>query len=112
MVGLLRLRLHIPEARSLKDRRAVVRRAVDRVRARYKVSVAEVGDLAQWQSATLGVSMVTNDRAYANEVLDKIVSTVASTVAGVALLTHREMDLVTYGDDEPLGDDNLLGPEE
>ena len=102
VVGLLRITLHIPEAQSLKDRRAAVRRAVERVRARYNVSVAEVGDLERWQLATVAVTCVSNDRAYVNEVLDKVTSTIAS--AGAALVTHREMEIQSYADREPIGE--------
>lgn len=100
-------------AHSLKDRRAVVRKAVDRVRARFNVSIAEVGDLERWQLATLGVVMVTNDRSLCNEVCDKVTSTVASAVAGEAMLTDREIEIVSYGDDEPVGErDPFAGIEE
>ncbi|MEI8255661.1 MAG: DUF503 domain-containing protein [Deltaproteobacteria bacterium] len=102
VVGLLRVSLHIPEAQSLKDRRAAVRRAVERVRARFNVSVAEVGDLERWQRATVAVVCVSNDRAHVNEVLDKVLSTIAS--AGAALVTDREMEIQSYGDREPLGE--------
>ena len=41
-VGVLRLTFHVPHARSLKDKRSVVRSFRDRVRARFDVSIAEV----------------------------------------------------------------------
>jgi uncharacterized protein len=104
IVALVRIRLHIPAARSLKDRRAVVRKAVDRVRARFNVSASEVGDLERWQIATLAAALVTNDRAFATEVLDKLTATIASAVAGEAMILHRETLFETYNDDEPVGD--------
>lgn len=104
IVALLRVRIHIPGARSLKDRRAVVRKAVDRVRARFNVSVAEVGDVERWQIATLAAVMVTNDHSLATEVLDKITSTIASSVAGEAMVTGRETLFETYSDTEPVGE--------
>jgi uncharacterized protein YlxP (DUF503 family) len=108
VVGLLRIRLHIPEAHSLKDRRAAVRRAVERVRARFNVSVAEVGDLDRWQVATVAVAAVANDRAHINEVLDRVTSTIAN--AGAALVMDREMDLQSYGDREPLREGGFVVP--
>ncbi len=99
--------MHIPSARSLKDRRAVVRKALDRVRARFNVSASEVGDLERWQVATLAVALVTNEQSFAHEVLDKVTSTIASAVAGDAMITHRETDFETYNDDEPVGGDAL-----
>ncbi len=104
-VGLLRVALHIPAARSLKDRRAVVRKAVDRVRARFNVSAAEVGDSAHWQRATIAVTMVSNDRALIEEVLAKCTSTIANV--GDAMLTRREFEIVSYPDGEMFGEDEL-----
>ena len=44
VVGVLRLTLVIPGARSLKEKRHALRKVVDRVRARYNVGIAEVGN--------------------------------------------------------------------
>ena len=54
VVGLVRARLSIPEARSLKDKRSVVRSLKDRIRNRMNVSVAEIGDQDYWQVAEMG----------------------------------------------------------
>lgn len=102
VIGLLRLRLHLPAAHSLKERRAVVRRAADRVRARFNVSIAEVGDQERWQVATLAVSAVSTERGHVSEVLDKVTSAVASAVAGEAIISGREVAITNHPDDEPL----------
>lgn len=102
VIGLLRLRLHLPAAHSLKDRRAIVRRAADRVRARFNVAVAEVGDQERWQVATLAVSAISTERGHVVEVLDKVTSAVASAVAGAAIVSGREVAIQAYSDDEPL----------
>jgi len=44
VVGVGWVDLLIPESRSLKEKRKVVRSTVDRLRARFNVAVAEVGD--------------------------------------------------------------------
>jgi uncharacterized protein YlxP (DUF503 family) len=110
VVGLLRLTLHIPEAHSLKDRRAVVRRAVERVRARFNVTIAEVGDLDRWQIATVAAAVVSNDRSLVNEILDKVTGTIASAAAGSAIIASREMEIQSYGDHEPIGEGLALKP--
>ena len=102
VIGLLRLRLHLPAAHSLKDRRAVVRRAADRVRARFNVSVAEVGDQERWQVATLAFSAISTERGHVAEVLDKVTAAVASAIAGAALVSGREVAFLVQSDDEPL----------
>jgi uncharacterized protein len=96
VVGVLRLSLVIPAARSLKEKRHALRRIIDRVRARYNVSVAEVGDNDVWQRALVGVTAVANDRSFVNEVLDKVVRDVE--MLGVADLVGREMEIETYSE--------------
>lgn len=105
-VGLLRVTLHIPAAQSLKDRRAVVRRAVERTKARFNVSVAEVGDSNHWQRAQIAVSAVSGDKALLEELLSRCTSTIAN--AGDALVTRRELELLAYSDDESFGDEDFL----
>jgi len=69
IVGTLLLRLHLPEARSLKDKRQVVSSLMSRLRNRYGVSVAELSDLDVWQSATLGVACVSSSESVCRKLL-------------------------------------------
>ena len=71
-VGVLRLTLHLPEPGSLKSKRHLVRSAIDRVKARFNVSIAEVAENDLWQKSVIGVASVGNDHAFVNEALDKV----------------------------------------
>ena len=93
VVGVLRLTLYIPGASSLKDKRQVVRKVVDRLRSRFNVSVAEVGDNDIWQRARIGISAVANDHSFVNEVLDKC----TRDAGKIAEILDREMEIETYG---------------
>lgn len=72
VVGVLRVRLAIFEALSLKDKRRVTKSLKDRL-ARHNVSVAEVDDLEHRQAATLGLAMVANETRFVQSALSKIV---------------------------------------
>jgi len=74
IVGILTARLTIPEARSLKQKRHVLRSVKDRLRNDFNVSVAETGGQDLWQSAELAVAMVGTDRRYVNGALDQAVN--------------------------------------
>jgi len=63
-VGVLQIDLSIPGARSLKEKRKVVKSILDRVRARYNVSAAEVDSLDLHQRAGLAFTAVSRDSAY------------------------------------------------
>jgi len=61
----LLLVIRIPGARSLKDRRAVVRSLVERLRSRLGVATAEVGGQQRLRYAEIGVAIVSGDLATA-----------------------------------------------
>lgn len=96
VVGIARIVLGIPEARSLKDKRSVVRRVIDRVRAKFNAAVAEVGDNDVHRRAVIGVSVVSNDRRHVNEMLDTILSFVSTASDGLVLDSAIEIE--TYED--------------
>ncbi len=73
VIGLLIAKLSLPEARSLKDKRSVLRSAKDIIRNRINVSVAEVDDQDVWQSATLAFVSV----AATKDVVEGRLATVA-----------------------------------
>ena len=95
-VGVARIVLQIPGARSLKDRRRVVKSFKDRVRARMPVSIAEVGDLERYQVATLGVSTVSNEAARCSESLSAVVR-LARHVSD-AVLADVATEIESYGE--------------
>ncbi len=97
-VGVLRLTLHLPEPGSLKSQRHLVRSAIDRVRARFNVSISEVAENDLWQRSVLGVAAVGNDHAFVNEALDKVAAFVASMHGGQIQVIDRELEIVPYGD--------------
>ena len=95
-VGVLRIRLHIVGARSLKDKRSVVRSLKERAQARLRVSAAEVGQLDHPQHATLGFAVVSNSAAVCDEVLANVAS-MASTLPD-AVLADRATEIVSFGE--------------
>lgn len=96
-VGVMRLSLEVPGARSLKEKRQVVRSFKERVRARIGVSIAEVAHQDKLQRATFGVAVVSNDAAVCDEVLAKVVS-MANSLSG-ALLAGHATEIIPFGDD-------------
>ncbi|MGD8895482.1 MAG: DUF503 domain-containing protein [Acidobacteriota bacterium] len=79
MIGLLTLDLHFPGARSLKDKRQVMRGLVGRIRKRFNVSVAEVEHQDLWQRARLAVVSVNTDHGHLEATLQSVAGEAAST---------------------------------
>jgi uncharacterized protein len=95
-VGVARVSLDIPASGSLKAKRQVVRRITDRVKARFNTAVAEVDENDLWQRAVIAISVVSNDKAHANEQLDKILHFIEEMYA--APVTGREIEILSFGD--------------
>lgn len=71
-IGVLTLFVSIETAHSLKEKRHAVHSLLGRIRARFPVSAAEVGQLDLWRRATLGVVIVSNDAATCHRILEKV----------------------------------------
>ena len=65
------LTLYIPSARSLKDKRAVVRSLVARLRSRLELSAAEVGLQDQLTRSHIGFAVVSGDLGTARRIADE-----------------------------------------
>jgi uncharacterized protein len=76
IIGSLWVDIHVLGARSLKDKRRIVKGLKERIRAHFNVSVAEVGSLDLWQRAEIGIACVSNDKSRVDgqlaAILDKI----------------------------------------
>jgi len=69
-VAMLEVDLHIPAARSLKSKRAVLKPLLEGLRRRFSVAVAEVDHQDRWQRAGVAVAVVSSTPSHATEVLD------------------------------------------
>lgn len=91
VVGVGSLDLYIPEAHSLKEKRGVVRRVIQRVRNQFEISVAEVDNLDLHQKATIGFAVVTNDGRLADSILNKVVDFVESLYLAQVIRSELEV---------------------
>jgi uncharacterized protein YlxP (DUF503 family) len=87
VVELLSVELHLPGARSLKDKRMVLRRIKDRIR-KFNVSVAEVDHHDLWQRAGLGIVTVAATGDHADRELAAVVDEIERVEPG--LITRTE----------------------
>ncbi len=90
VVGVLTVELAIYEATSLKDKRRVVRALKDRIRARFNVSVAEVGHQDMRQRASVAIAAVGSDAPYVHGQLDRVVD-LARKGPAVLLEYHKDV---------------------
>ncbi|MCH7733750.1 MAG: DUF503 domain-containing protein [Chloroflexi bacterium] len=85
-IGIAHLQLHLPENHSLKGKRRVVRSVCDRLRHRFRISVAETGGQDTWQSAEIGLAAVSGDAATARSVIESAVEYAESHLWDVQII--------------------------
>ena len=88
-VSLLSLELFLPSARSLKDKRMVLRRLKDRLGA-HNVAVAEVAHQELWQRAGLAIVTV----ASSDNMAEQIMTTVRDEIDRIepGLITQSQVE--------------------
>jgi len=99
-VVIARLTLHIESSQSLKDKRGVVRKIKDRVGDPFHIVLSEVGDQAvldSWQRCDLAFSVITRERAGAEDAVASIHGFIESL--GVAERRHARHEVQVFGDD-------------
>jgi len=94
IVGICHLDVIIPENHSLKGKRQVVKKIIDRVRNRFNISIAEVGDNELWQRSQLGLSIVGNDRRFVNSYLDRVVNFIEAM--NIVDIAHSEFEILNF----------------
>jgi uncharacterized protein YlxP (DUF503 family) len=92
-IAKLTIELSIPHARSIKDRRQVVRSLKDKLRHSFNVSVAELDDASLWNRATLGVVALSASATYLNgqmQEVDKAVQRFADSLSAEIVDSYVE----------------------
>lgn len=85
-VGWARVELHLSDARSLKDKRAVIRSIMDSAHSRMRCAAAEVDHQGLHQRAALGFSVVSNEAGHAADMITELVRR-AEIAPGAELLS-------------------------
>jgi uncharacterized protein YlxP (DUF503 family) len=89
IVALLSIELYLPMSGSLKDKRMVLRRVKDRLKA-FNVAVAEVAHQELWQRAGLGVVTVASSEDMAGETLTSALREIERIEPGLVVQSQVE----------------------
>jgi uncharacterized protein len=91
VVGTCQIKLIMQDTRSLKEKRRILKSILDRVRNRFPVSIAEVGDNDLWQSSLVGFCMVSNDQQVVNSAIDAVINFIESLCLAEVSVSHIEI---------------------
>jgi uncharacterized protein len=72
-IGVGTVSLRLPENMDLKGKRMVVRSIIGRVKGKFEVSAAEVGDNDSLRYSVIGFCCISNDKRHSNEVISKVI---------------------------------------
>ena len=90
-IGVYSFDIHLPGSQSLKDKRMVLRRLKDRLRARHNVAVVETGDHASlWQRGGLIVVSIASHRDVLARLFETVHREAEQQVPGSVIETGRE----------------------
>jgi len=91
IVGICTIELRLAENHDLKGKRRVLKSLKDRVRNRFNVSIAEIGDLDAWQRSTIGVACVSKDRDQVESTLAHVASCIEDLHLASIESVHTEI---------------------
>jgi len=101
-VGIYTFEIHLPASRSLKEKRQVMRRLKDRLRARHNVAVSEIAEHADlWQRAGLAVVSLAPRREVLESLFEAVRREVESEIPGDLIETGT--DFIEASDGGPSG---------
>ena len=73
IIGVMTAQLNLHGIMSLKEKRAIIKSLIGRLRSRFNISIAEVDHHNSKRNATIGISMVSNETRYINSQFEKII---------------------------------------
>jgi len=87
--GICRIKLHLSQSQSLKDKRRIVKSIISRLRSQYNISIAEVDDQDLWQLVTLGIACVSNHNQHVDEILSKVVNFIVNNYPELEIVDRQ-----------------------
>ncbi|MBN2016649.1 MAG: DUF503 domain-containing protein [Candidatus Cloacimonetes bacterium] len=78
--------LYLPTSHSLKNKRSIVQSIIKKVRNHYNASIAEIDGLDKWQSAGIGISVLSNDLIIVEKTHHEIISFIENIYPEVQIL--------------------------
>lgn len=91
LVGIVKIKIYIPFAQSLKDKRKEVKSICKKVRNKFNVSIAEVEEQDVHQTIIIGFALVSNSKKKIDSSIDKILNFIEINTNGEVMDVSREI---------------------
>jgi len=94
-IGALRIKLHLPQSFSLKEKRRVIRSIEGKLRNGFNVAISEVDDKELWQVSTIGVVCICDSGREARETLERVLRYIEGRRGEVEVLDY-EIEVIPF----------------
>ena len=94
-VGCCSIKFFLHGNHSLKGKRRIVRTLKDRLKNKFNISVAEIGDQDVWQSLHIGIVAVNSDPQYLEGQVGKVVAAIEKM--HLAEITDHQTQIIQLG---------------
>lgn len=84
-IGVCKVKLYLPESRSLKDKRRVIKSMITRLRNKFNIAISEIEAQDMHQSAILAAVTVANDQKFVSQIISKSVRYIEENTSVVLL---------------------------
>ena len=81
----------LPYVHSLKEKRVIRSRMIDRLKRDFQVSAAEVSNPDSHQNLSVGVAAVSGTPSYLNNLPDKIIRAIEGNLEGFVIQSRQEV---------------------
>jgi uncharacterized protein YlxP (DUF503 family) len=72
MIAGVQIELFLPACQNLKEKRAIVKSLIGKLRSRFNVSAAEVAYQEQWQRTVVGIAAVANEVSFLQQEIQAV----------------------------------------
>jgi uncharacterized protein len=95
-IGACRIAFALPGNRSLKGKRQVQRRICDKLRHKFHVAAAEVGDPELWSEVEIGFTLLSGNEAHVRAMLENIIDFIDGMM--IAPMNDLELEVISFDD--------------
>jgi len=89
IVGTAWIDLYLPGVSSLKEKRGILKSLIAQITKKFNVSAAEVDLHDVWQSAAIGLSVVSTNSGHAEAMLDNIAGWIERNRPDIDIIEHH-----------------------
>ncbi|NMC56745.1 MAG: DUF503 domain-containing protein [Eubacteriaceae bacterium] len=90
IIGTATIKLDIPFAHSLKDKRMVVKSVISKVQNKFKISIAETDEMDTIQTAVISFICIAANAALADSITENVISYIEDNTDAEVILLSRE----------------------